>query len=153
MRSRMPLLLALLLVAACEHPIAVVTPHIEAADVLVHEEGAPIARTAFNRSWDPESLVLRDGAPRRITIVPVDFRGVPIDVAARADLSFRMEAEDGALLQWEPQRGFGWLRPFGAGTTRVRFLVWHETHADFVTPWLTVRVLPAVAPSSGTPEP
>ena len=136
----------LLLLAACEHPIAVVTPHIEAADLLMADSvGALLTRTEFNRRWQVDSLLLRDGEARRITLTPLDFRGVPIEIASRRDLSFRMEAERGELLQWEPQRGYGMLRPFGVGVTRVRFLIWHDTHADFVTPWLRVQIQPAAA--------
>lgn len=132
--------------AGCEHPIAVVTPHIEAADLVVADSaGTVLTRTEFNRSWQVDSLVLDDGRPRRVVLVPIDFRGQPIDISDRRDLSFRLEAEDGALLQWEPQRGFGWLRPFATGATRVRFLIWHDTHADFITPWLRVVVRPAPA--------
>ncbi len=133
-------------IAGCEHPIAVVTPHVEAADlVLADSSGAVLARTEFNRRWQADSLVLVDGRPLRVVVTPIDFRGAPIDLGARRDLSVRVEAEDGALLQWEPQRGFGWLRPFATGATRVRFLLWHDTHADFITPWLRVVVRPGAA--------
>lgn len=129
---------------ACEHPLGVVTPHVEAADLLVHDgSGTLLARTEFNRTWSVERLDLTDGSPLELRLVPVDFRSEPIDVEARSDLSFRVEAEEGALVQWEPQRGFGWLRPFGSGTTRIRFLIWHGDHADFVTPWLELRIYPA----------
>ena len=146
--------LVLLLAAACEHPIGVVTPHVEAADLVVADSaGRVLARTELNRAWSADSLSVRDGVPLAVVLTALDFRGQPIDLAGRADLSFRMEAEDGALLQWEPRTGFGYLRPFGAGATRVRFLIWHGDHADFVTPWLRVRILPAGAePSHDLPE-
>lgn len=130
-----------LVFGACEHPLSVVTPHIEAADLWVSErEGEVIARTELNRSWSVDSLVIRDGEPMALVLTPMDFRGEPIDIADRDDLSFRMEAEDGALIQWEPLTGYGWLRPFARGETRIRFLIWHIGHADFVTPWLRVVV-------------
>jgi hypothetical protein len=98
-------LLVTLVVAGCEHPIAIVTPHIEAADILVADSaGVLLTRTEFNRTWAVDSLVLRDGEPLRVVLTPLDFRGEPIDIAGRGDLSYRMEAEDPALLQWEPQR-------------------------------------------------
>jgi hypothetical protein len=137
---------AVLLTAACEHPISVVTPHTEAAELLVADSaGVVLARTQLNRSWSADSLVLRDAVPLRVVLTPLDFRGEPIDLAGRTDVTFRMEAENAALLQWEPQRGFGWIRPFATGETRVRFLIWHVNHADFVTPWLRVVVRPAPA--------
>lgn len=151
MRERGVLLLLALLATACEHPLGVVTPHIEAADLLVADSaGALLARTQFNRSWSVDALTLQDGVPLRISLVPLDFRGDPISIEDRSDLSYRMEADDGALVQWEPQRGFGWIRPFGAGSTRIRFLIWHDTHADFVTPWLRVIIDPV---SPGVPPP
>ena len=154
-RVRIPaaslLLLLALLAAACEHPLGVVTPHVEAADILVADStGAVLTRTQFNRTWSVDSLTLRDGLPLRIILTPLDFRGSPIEIGERRDLSWRMEAESGALIQWEPQRGFGWLRPFGTGSTRIRFLIWHDTHADFVTPWLRVTIDPT-APGGSTP--
>ena len=137
---------AALLVAACEHPIAVVTPHVEAADVIVRDSlGVEVARTVFNRAWSIDTLRLTDGTVLAVVPTALDFRETRIDLDARGDVSWRVEAEDGALLQWEPQRGFGWLRPFARGTTRVRFLIWHQTHADFVSPWLPVTIRPADA--------
>jgi hypothetical protein len=145
--------LSLCALSACEHPLGVFTPHIEAADLVVADSaGVTITRTDFNRRWLVDSLVLRDNTPLRLTLTPIDFRGDPIDLRGRTDLSYRLEAEDGALVQWEPQRGFGWLRPFAAGTTRVRFLIWHDTHADFVTPWLRVVIHDAASPQRLTPD-
>lgn len=135
--------------SACEHPIGIVTPHIEAADLIVTDStGAVLARTQYNRAWLPDSLVVTAGMPLRVIMTPVDFRGELIDVTERGDISFRMEAENAALFQWEPQRGFGWIRPFVAGATSVRILIWHETHADFVTPWLRLVVQPAAGTSA-----
>lgn len=130
-----------LLLAACEHPLPVVTSHIEAADLVVSDSlGQELTRTSFNRSWVVDSLLLRDGESLRITLTPLDFRGATLDLAERRDLSYRFNAEREALVQFEPQRGFGWLHPFGRGDTRVRFLIWHGDHADFVSPWLRVLI-------------
>ena len=140
LRLSMPLLLALS-VAACEHPLRVVSAHIEAADLVVRDSsGVELTRTRFNRTWAVDSLVLDDGTSLRVALTPLDFRGEAIDLSERRDLSFRFDAERAELVQWEPQRGFGWLHPFGRGETRVRFLIWHGDHADFITPWLRVVV-------------
>jgi hypothetical protein len=153
-RRTMMLAVTVFATAACEHPLAVVTPHIEAADLELRDStGVLLARTEFNRSWTADSLVIIDGQPLRLVITPLDFRGQPVETAERGDISFRMEAENGALVQWEPQRGFGWVRPFAVGATRVRFLIWHETHADFVTPWLPVRVQAAPVSASHSRAP
>jgi hypothetical protein len=132
---------ALLGLGACDHPIAIVSAHIEAADLIVRDSaGVELTRTSFNRQWMVDSLVLRDGASLRVTITPVDFRGEELELGDRRDLSYRFDAERAELVQWEPQRGFGWLHPFGRGETRVRFLIWHGDHADFVSPWLRVVI-------------
>jgi hypothetical protein len=152
MRCRLAAFMAVFAVAvaapACEHPIGIVTPHVEAADLIVADSaGNVLARTQFNRAWLPDSLVVTAGTPLRIIITPVNFRGELIDVRERRDISFRMEAVDGSLFQWEPQRGFGWIRPFVAGETQVRILIWHESHADLITPWLRLVIRPAAGTS------
>jgi hypothetical protein len=140
------LMAAAAMAGGCEHPIGIVTPHIEAADLVVSDStGAILARTEVNRRWLPDSLVLQEGQTLRVMLIPIDFHGQAIDIAERRDISFRMEAEHGALLQWEPQRGYGWIRTFATGNTQLRFLIWHETHADLVTPWLRVVIQPAAA--------
>lgn len=134
-------------ISGCEHPIGIVTPHIEAADLILRApDGTEIARTAFNREWSLTSLTLEDDVPLVFSIVPLDFRGQEIDVTDRPDITFRMEARDPALLQWEPLGPINRILPFGAGETEVRFLIWHVSHADFVTPWIRVRVHPASSP-------
>jgi hypothetical protein len=151
MMGRRLALTCLVAFAACEHPIAVVTPHIEAADLAVLDTaGAVIAQTQFNRTWSVGSIQLQDGSALDVRLIPIDFRGNAIDLSARPEISFRMEAENPALVQWEPLNGHGLLRPFGMGTTRIRFLIWHTTHADFVTPWLDVVIQPSTS-DSGSP--
>ncbi len=141
--AALALILSTVPLAACEHPLGVVTPHVEAADLLVADPGGTLlARTLFNRTWSVEQLRMQDGTPLQLVLTPLDFRGDPIDLSSRSDLSYRMEARDGSMVQWEPQRGFGWLRPFSTGTTEIRFLIWHSDHADFVSPWLTLEVTP-----------
>ena len=136
---------AALLAAACEHPIAIVTPHVEAADVLVRDTtGVLLARTHDNRRWEGGPLVARDGASTAVLVELLDFQGRALaDAGARADVELRMEAEHDGRVLWEPLRGRGLLHGLAAGPTRVRFLVWHQTHADLVTPWIALEVRPA----------
>ena len=137
------LLLTVVAVWGCEHPIAIVSPHVEAADlILATPEGAEVARTEFNRQWSVPALELEDGVTLDLVLVALDFRGDPIDLTGRSDLSFRMEARDGTLVQWEPLSTVNRIHPFAVGETEVRFLIWHINHADFVTPWLRLRVHP-----------
>ena len=142
---------SLALAAACEHPIAIVTPHVEVSDVIVRDaDGALVARTHDNRRWEGGPLVARDGAPTAVVVELLDFEGRPLADAGRADVELRMEAEDDGRVVWEPQRRRGLLHGIAPGRTRVRFLVWHQTHADLVTPWLPLEVRPAALSSSST---
>ncbi|HEY0931263.1 MAG TPA: hypothetical protein VGE27_15180 [Gemmatimonas sp.] len=129
---------------ACEHPIAVVTPHAEVAELMLADstDASITVRTVDNRSWSGGPLLLCDGQVRTLVPHALDFRGLPVDLVSRRDLDVRGESED-PLVTWEPLRGRGRLIPLAPGTTRVRFLIWHETHADLVTPWLDVHVRPA----------
>lgn len=135
---------ALPLVAACEHPIAVVSPHVEAQDLLVRDTtGRLLFRTQDNTTWSTPGfeLVVDDSMP--VVVRLVDFRGTEFDLADRSrEYSIRVQAENTAAVQWEPRRTVGWLRGFVAGTTRIRFQVWHTDHPDFISPWLPVTVRP-----------
>lgn len=147
-RLRRLLLLPALSLAACEHPIPVVTPHAEVADLVVRDSlGGVLARTVDNARWAGALPAFPDGATLRLTVNPLDFRDTEGSLDTRPDLQVRMEAEHASVVSWEPQRGFGWLRAFSAGTTRVRFLIWHTNHADFVSPWLPLTVLPPASRS------
>jgi hypothetical protein len=130
------------LVAGCEHPIAVVTPHVEAADIILRDStGAVLARTQDNRRWDGGPLVVPDGGQLTLLPVLVDFQGRDLDaLATRRDVELRAEVEQDGVTTWEPLRGRGRWFGLAPGRTRVRFLVWHTTHADLITPWLPLEV-------------
>ncbi len=134
---------ALLWLTACEHPIAVITPHAEVADLVFADSSsrAVLARTTDNRSWSGAPLQLCVDEPRTLVPQAIDFRGVPVDLVSRRDLEIRGETST-PLAIWEPLRGRGRLIGLAPGSTRIRFLVWHLTHADLVTPWLEVIVHP-----------
>lgn len=146
-RARGWRLLAILVLGAastaCEHPIAVVTPHAEAADlVLVDSIGAQVVvETRDNREWRGGPLTVCEGETRTLVPRVLDFRGAAIDLLARRDLDVRGEV-DRPNAAWEPLRGRGRLSGLAAGRTRMRFLLWHLTHADLITPWIDVDVLP-----------
>ena len=128
--------------SACDHPIAIVTPHVEVADVVVRDAaGTLVARTRDNRRWEGGPLAAAEGRATTYVVELLDFAGRPVaGVEGRADVELRLEAEHDGRLVWEPLRGRGVLHGLTAGATRVRFLVWHETHADLVTPWLAAEV-------------
>jgi hypothetical protein len=134
------------LLSACEHPIAVVTPHAEVADLVFTDSTSRevVVRSTDNRTWSGAPLELCAEEVRVLVPQAIDFRGQPVDLVSRRDLEIRGESAD-ALVAWEPLRGRGRLFALAAGRTRVRFLVWHETHADLVSPWLDVVVHPKAA--------
>jgi hypothetical protein len=134
------------LLAACEHPIAVVTPHAEVADLVFTDSTSRevVVRSTDNRTWSGAPLELCADDVRVLVPQAIDFRGQPVDLVSRRDLEIRGESAD-ALVAWEPLRGRGRLFALAAGRTRVRFLVWHVTHADLVSPWLDVVVHPKAA--------
>ncbi|MCU0647238.1 MAG: hypothetical protein MUF00_04545 [Gemmatimonadaceae bacterium] len=127
---------------ACEHPIAVVTPHAEVADLILRDSsGVQLAATRDNRVWDGGPLVVPDGGVLVIVPTLLDFEGRTLDVLeTRRDLELRAEVERDGITTWEPLRGRGRWFGLAPGRTRVRFLVWHQTHADLVTPWLPLDV-------------
>jgi len=144
---RLALLVALLLGAgatACEHPIAIVTPHVEAQDALVFDTtGRLMARTFDNRRWEGGPFVVRDRGSLPVVVRFLDFQGSEFTVGDRRDLQLRLETEADGVVAWEPLTTRGLLHALSPGTTRVRFAVWHVSHPDFITPWIPVTVAPA----------
>jgi hypothetical protein len=136
------LVLATAIISACEHPIAVVTAHIEASELLVRDTaGTLLLRTEDNRRWSGPGLEVATGDSLPLVIRLEDFQGREFSVASRGTgYSVRLEVEQSASAAWEPLTRFGWLRAFTPTTTRVRFQVWHIDHADFITPWLPLTV-------------
>jgi hypothetical protein len=131
----------ILATGACDHPIAVVTPHLEAADVVLRTpQGEEVARTLDNRSWrgSGPTLAVGDSVPLQVRFL--DFRGNEIDLTGRSDLQVRLEFDDPAAGLWEPLSDGGRLFAFAPGPQRLRVLVRHLDHVDFVTPWLAVEV-------------
>ncbi len=145
---------ALVLTTACEHPIAVVTPHLEAADVILRTpDGVEIARTIDNRRWSGAgpALGVGDGVPLEVRFL--DFQGRVLDLGGRSDLQVRLEFEDPSAGVWEPLSRGGRLFAFAAGPQRLRVLVRHLDHVDLVTPWLGVEVAPPSATFSHPESP
>lgn len=142
-RRLIVLVVSVCTLTACEHPIAVVTPHAEVADLVFRDSlsSAVVMRTTDNRTWGTAPLMLCEGETLTLVPQPLDFRGASVDLISRRDLEIRGESVAPNVL-WEPLRGRGRLAALAPGTTRIRFLVWHLTHADLVTPWLDVEVQP-----------
>ncbi len=144
-------LLLVMGVSACEHPIAVVTPHLEASDAILRTpDGFELARTVDNRSWTGAGPALVSGEGFEMDVTFVDFQGGQLDPDERDDLQVRLEFEDPSAGVWEPLESGGRLFAFAPGDQSMRVVVWHQEHVDFVTPWLDVEVEPAPTNLSGT---
>lgn len=131
----------------CEHPIAIVTPHVEAQDALVYDtDGRLLARTFDNRRWQGGPLEVRDRASLAVVVRFLDFEGTEFALGDRRDLQLRLETETDGVVAWEPLTERGLLHALSPGTTRVRFLVWHLSHPDFITPWIPVSVTAEATP-------
>jgi hypothetical protein len=133
---------AVVALAACEHPIAVVTPHVEASELLVRDTtGQLLLQTVDNQRWSGGPLALSAGDSLPLVIRMVDFQGAEFGLESRGpEYSVRMDVEQASSAVWEPLRRWGWLRAFTPTATRIRFQIWHTDHADFVTPWLPLTV-------------
>lgn len=131
---------ALALLAACENPVRPTEGHLEAVDVrLVTTAGDTLAATVENRMWTGAPLRVARGDTLAFRAVFVDFGGRTFTVA-REGFSVRVEAESGGVVQWEPTDAHDRLIGLAPGTTRLRVMIWHVTHPDFIAPPLEVTV-------------
>lgn len=135
-----------LAVAACENPVKVSTDHVEVVDMVLHRpDGTRWMGTVDNSRWDAEEMVISAAGPQELQARFRDFRGREVSLAGRRDHVLRVEVEDARIAVHEPLNDRERLIPLAEGRTRVRFLIWHVSHPDFVSPWLPLRV------TSGSP--
>lgn len=147
MTRTLPLLL-LLALAACDNPVGYQTDHLEAVEVVVLDaSGAELARTVENRVWTGPAaeagLAVPVGGALDLRVRFVTLDGDEIPITARAGLSVRVEWEPEGFAVHEPLDATDRLLGLRGGQTAVRFLAWHGTHADFISPPLALRVEPA----------
>lgn len=133
---------------ACDNPVGYQTDHLEAVEVVVRDAtGAELARTVENQRWTGPAaeagLVVPAGEVLTLQVRFVTLEGDEVPVTARAGLSLRVEWEPEGLAVHEPLDTTDRLLGLRAGTTAVRLLAWHGTHADFISPPLTVTVAPS----------
>ncbi len=141
-----PAALLVLALAACDNPVGYQTDHLEAIEMVVRDaSGAEIARTDENARWTGPGaggLTVASGETLElaVTVIALDGREIRPDLAR--GLSVRAEwAPEGHALH-EPTDDGDRLLGLRPGTTALRWLVWHGTHADFIAPPLTVTVTP-----------
>jgi hypothetical protein len=133
--------MAIAAVTACTNPVSPGSPHLEAVDVRIIDRSAQVlAATDDNARWTggPLALPAADSLPLRVEFL--DLFGAPFTLEGRREHTLRGEIEAPRIAQWESRDGRGTLRALMVGVTRVRFHIWHGTHADFTSPWLEVRV-------------
>lgn len=127
----------------CDNPVTVSSTHIEAMELVVRDSSRrEIDRTVGNQHWqNAAGLVLTLDAPQMLRVGLLDIRGEEFTLDAYPSHTIRVEVEPANLLDWEPLGSFGRLSGLVAGRGRLRFLIWHVSHPDFITPWMTVEVV------------
>lgn len=139
---------ALLLLSACENPIAYQTDHLEAIEVVIRdpETGAELARTDENRVWTgplaEQGLVLEAGESRELQVTFVTLEGREVGLRAFAGLSLRADWAPEGLALHEPLTGVDVVHALRPGQTKLRLMAWHGDHADLITPPLPVIITP-----------
>jgi hypothetical protein len=134
---------ALSLMTACDNPVQSSSSHIEATEMVLRDSaGVSIARTENNVQWSGGVLETRVGVAPIVRISMLDIRGAEFSLDAFTTHSVRVESEPANLVMWEPFGSYGKLTGLAAGSGRMRILIWHVTHPDFVTPWIPVTVSP-----------
>lgn len=144
MKRLLPLALVALL-AACDNPITYQTDHLEAVELIVLDAtGAELARTVENREWvgpaAEAGLAVPAGETLTLRVRFVTLEGDEVPITARAGLTLRVEWETDGLAVHEAWGERDELHGLQPGTTALRFLAWHESHADFITPPLDLTV-------------
>ncbi|MEK9501810.1 hypothetical protein [Gaopeijia maritima] len=126
--------------AACEHPVALTSAHVEAMDVILRDTtGVELARTVDNAEWAGGALQGSVRAPTAIAVSFLDIHGNEFDLGARPDASLRVETRPEGGATWEHFGRWGLLHPTRSGAMQLRFIVWHIDHPDLVTPWITLE--------------
>ena len=132
--------------AACDNPVGYQTDHLEAVEMIVRDAaGNELARTDENARWTGPAaggLTVASGEVLRLVVTVINLDGREVRPDPAAGLSVRAEwAPEGHAVH-EPTDDGDRLLGLRPGTTALRWLVWHGTHADFVAPPLPVTVTP-----------
>jgi hypothetical protein len=143
-RGPLLILIAALLLAGCENPIAYETDHLEAVEVVLRAaDGAELARTVENRTWtgvaaDGLGVSVGEALDLRVGFVTLDGREVGL--TSFDGVSLRAEWEPEGFAVHEPLDTLDLIHGLRPGTTSLRLLAWHGDHADFATPPIPVTV-------------
>ncbi len=141
-RTRLCALLASALLA-CRNPISPGSEHLEAIELHLRDPaGARVAGTVDNARWTGAPLRVPSGDTLVLLAEFTDVFGAAFTLVGRREHTLRGEIEAPRMATWTTTDGRGRLVGLLAGTTRVRFHIWHGTHADCSSPWLEVVVTP-----------
>ncbi len=151
-RTTLSSLLLLACLGGCRNPVSPGSEHLEAVEIRIRDaSGRLVASTVDNARWN--------GGPLRVTSgdgleLHPEFTGVDGEVftlEGRREHTLRGEVEAPRMVSWNTADGRGRLVGLLAGTTRIRFHIWHGTHADFSSPWLEVQVAPFISIGASIP--
>jgi len=144
MRQRLTLRLALgamLALSACTNPVTPSGDHLEAIELTLQSaQDSVLASTRDNSRWIGGPLRVMASADMPLRAVFLDVYNEPFTLEGRRDHTLRVDIEAPSVARWETVGGHGHLRGLQSGITRIRFHIWHGTHADFTSPWLELRV-------------
>lgn len=135
----------LLALSACDNPVGYQTDHLEAVEVVVRDaSGAELARTVENTRWTgpaaENGLAVPAGGTLGLQVRFITLEGDEVPITARAGLTLRVEWEPEGLAVHEPLGETDKVHGLRAGSTALRLLAWHGTHADFVSPPLDITI-------------
>lgn len=133
-----------LVLAACDNPVATTTDHLEAVEVIVRDAaGAELARTSENEQWTGPAaagLAVDAGARLDLRVSFATLGGREVRLGEQPGLTLRVEWEVDGFAVHEPLDERDRLHGLRPGATSLRFLAWHGTHADFVSPPLPITI-------------
>jgi len=135
--------------AACDNPVATTTDHLEAVEIIVRDTtGVELARTSENERWTGPAatgLTIDAGARLDLRISFTTLDGREVRLSEQPNLTLRVESEADGFIVHEPLNERDRLHGLRPGTTSLRFMAWHGTHPDFVSPPLPITIR-AVSP-------
>jgi hypothetical protein len=138
--------------AACRNPVSPGSEHLEAVEIRIRDaSGRVVASTVDNARWTGGSLHVSGGAGLELLPEFTNVNGEVFTLAGRREHTLRGEVEAPRMVGWTTTDGRGRLVGFLAGSTRIRFHIWHGTHADFSSPWLEVQVTPSTMIGASVP--
>ena len=128
---------------SCRNPVSPGSEHLEAVELRITDaSGRVVAGTIDNARWTGGPLRVAGGETLGVRAEFTNVFGEVFTLEGRREHTLRGEVEAPRMATWSTTDGRGQLVGVLVGTTRIRFHIWHGTHADFSSPWLEVQVTP-----------